>query len=97
MCFSVRFLGAFRKKGYESNFTDRTLTAALRRTKHTMYALGGISTDNIERAHELGFTGVALLGAIWHEEKDPVEEFLRARQLCEKLGDSKPVKLAPLS
>ncbi|NQY67711.1 MAG: thiamine phosphate synthase [Flavobacteriales bacterium] len=75
------------KKGHMGDFTDRNLTSSLKRTKQKMYALGGVSSDNIPKAHALGFSGVALLGAIWQDDRDPIDEFIKARKLCEDLGE----------
>ena len=46
-------------------------------------ALGGIDEDKIDLARKLGFTGVAVLGAIWNS-KDPVWKFKRIKAICEK-------------
>ena len=85
------------KEGYQGDFTDKNLTFALQRTKQNMIALGGVSSDNIEKAFDLGFTGVALLGAIWHYNRDSLEEFLRAKELCDRLGVPKKKVLPELS
>ena len=45
--------------------------------------MGGIDEDKIETAKELGFSGVALLGAIWQSEQ-PVEKFKRIYELWQK-------------
>lgn len=47
-------------------------SAAERRT--TVIALGGVTAENIPRCRELGFNGVAVLGAVWHAA-DPVAAF----------------------
>lgn len=47
-------------------------TAAERRTN--VFALGGVTADNVARCRELGFDGVAVLGAIW-QAADPVRVF----------------------
>jgi len=44
-------------------------------------ALGGIDEDKIETCRELGFAGVAVLGAIW-KNKNPVGKFKRLKLLC---------------
>ncbi|WP_029034756.1 thiamine phosphate synthase [Salinimicrobium terrae] len=36
--------------------------------QHKVIALGGIETDNITKAKELGYAGVAVLGAVWLDE-----------------------------
>jgi thiamine-phosphate pyrophosphorylase len=42
-------------------------------------ALGGISTQNIEKTFQLGFDDVALLGSIWNTNQ-PIQNF----KLCPK-------------
>jgi thiamine-phosphate pyrophosphorylase len=44
-------------------------------------ALGGIDEDKIETCFELGFAGVAVLGAIWNSAS-PIEKFKRLKLLC---------------
>ncbi|MES2284387.1 MAG: thiamine phosphate synthase [Bacteroidota bacterium] len=44
-----------------------------------LIALGGIDEDKIEKVKELGFSGIALLGAIWKSE-NPVEKFKRIKE-----------------
>ena len=46
-------------------------------------ALGGVDEDKIEICRQLGFAGVAVLGAIWNSE-NPQEEFLRIKEKCQK-------------
>ena len=78
------------KSGYKSKFSHRLhglaqikseLISAIS-SKHVI-ALGGIDEDKIEICRELGFTGVAVLGAIW-QNSNPVEKFKRLKLLCQK-------------
>lgn len=41
-------------------------------------ARGGVTVNNIQKAHELGFTGVAFYSSIWKSEK-PLQEFIRVK------------------
>ncbi|MBA2422425.1 MAG: thiamine phosphate synthase [Chitinophagales bacterium] len=83
--FSYVFLSpvfdSISKIGYKSTFNEDSLKFALKRTSYKVVALGGVDEANIEKARQLGFYGVALLGSIW-KAKDPVEKFKRIQQLC---------------
>ena len=57
--------------------------------KDKVYALGGISTDNLDRVREMGFKGAAVLGGLWQAAQDGkdgillrLDEYLR---LCRSL------------
>jgi len=57
------------KKGYKAAFNESELKEFLasEEKKFPIYALGGINVENAKRAKELGFDGIAVLGAIWGE------------------------------
>jgi len=42
--------------------------------REQIIALGGIDIDKIDNVKELGFSGIALMGAIWQSE-NPIEKF----------------------
>ena len=71
------------KAGYQPGWDMTELRSALVSFKKTcntpVYALGGIDESRIGSCHEMGFDGVAVLGAIW-QSSNPLESFLR---LCE--------------
>jgi thiamine-phosphate pyrophosphorylase len=78
------------KVGYKSKFSDRMnkflkmqpgLLSAIR--GKNIIALGGIDEDKIVLARKIGFTGVAVLGAIWNS-KDPLGKFKRIKAKCQK-------------
>ena len=71
------------KKGYTSAFDLKTLGSSLRRLKRNLIALGGIDEDKIEIVREIGFAGVAVLGAVWNS-KNPIEKFQRIKEKCAK-------------
>ena len=61
------------KKGYKSAFDKQQLTAFLQQDYNTkVVALGGINISNLDACREMGFDGVALMGAIWNNDQ-PVE------------------------
>ena len=55
------------KVGYKSHFEfDQLKKQLLEFVKFPVYALGGINWSRMNEVNNLGFDGVALLGAIWH-------------------------------
>lgn len=75
------------KEGYKSKFYFSELKTYLvnrkvlnngTRNGHVI-ALGGIDEDKIDIVKELGFSGIALLGAIWKSE-NPLEKFKRIKE-----------------
>lgn len=69
---------------FQAGFSEYGLKSALKNTKHKVIARGGISTDTIQKAHELGFAGVAFYSRIW-KTKNPVQEFLKAKEKFNEL------------
>ncbi|MBO5729097.1 MAG: bifunctional hydroxymethylpyrimidine kinase/phosphomethylpyrimidine kinase [Paludibacteraceae bacterium] len=57
------------KQGYNASFSFDELTSASKvgTIDHKVIALGGISSSNFTSLSNLGFGGVALLGAIWNQ------------------------------
>ena len=51
--------------------------------KTKIIAIGGIDENNIEEVKKMGFSGAALLGAIWLS-KDPIEKFKNIQHLCQQ-------------
>ena len=63
----------------------KDFSAALEMTdSRALIALGGIDENKIEIVSELGFDGVAVLGALW-TNKNPVEKFKRLLSLCNSI------------
>lgn len=56
------------KQGYRSPYQMEELQGWLseRKTSAKIVALGGVDASNVKQAYELGFDGVALLGALWN-------------------------------
>lgn len=69
------------KIGYRSTFNEDSLKQAVHASACKVIALGGIDEGKIEKAAQLGFDGVALLGAIW-SAADPVDKFQVIQKLC---------------
>ncbi len=56
------------KKDYKSNFNLSEISEFLQENQELkIIALGGISNNNFRQCIDIGFSGMALLGAIWNE------------------------------
>jgi len=69
---------------FQAGFTQHDLKHILKSTKFKVFARGGSSVDTIEKAHELGFAGVAMHSSIW-KAKNPLEEFKRVKEKFNEL------------
>lgn len=67
------------KEGYQSKFNAGELKLFLKNTKAKIIALGGIDEDKIGSVKDMGFSGIALLGAIWQNEH-PADKFKRIKE-----------------
>ena len=66
------------KQGYLAAFSEKELKNTLSTAKLPVYALGGVTVENLEKVSEMGFNGAAVLGSIWQSE-DPVKAFSQLR------------------
>lgn len=67
------------KKGYNSNIDLNRIKYFIKLNSHLrLVALGGISGENMDTVKQVGFSGAALLGAVW-ESKDPVSSFIEIK------------------
>lgn len=78
------------KEGYKSNFDYKelknTLSALKLRDHPEVIALGGMDASNLEKAKELGFDGVAVLGALWNADLiEVISKFRNLREACNKI------------
>lgn len=73
------------KTGYVSGFKSEELSEFIKTyiSPVKLVALGGIDETNIEQIKEHGFSGAALLGAIW-ESDDSAGKFRRIKELIQK-------------
>jgi thiamine-phosphate pyrophosphorylase len=68
------------KPGYQAQWTEANLRAALALPRVAqIYALGGITVANVDRALEFGFDGVVLHGSLW-QSTDPLATFAAFRK-----------------
>jgi hypothetical protein len=69
------------KREYKSKFLNVKSELISAISGKNIIALGGIDEDKIEICRARGFSGVAVLGAIWNST-NPVEKFKRIKYLC---------------
>lgn len=81
------------KKNYKSSFNEAILKQSLTKTRQEVIALGGVKKENIYKAKEFGFSGIAVLGSIWGDGKDPVKELKELQNLC----SGKNLEILPLN
>ncbi|PIP54464.1 MAG: thiamine phosphate synthase [Bacteroidetes bacterium CG23_combo_of_CG06-09_8_20_14_all_32_9] len=68
------------KQDYKSKFDLQNLQKFSKFLKiKNIIALGGIDEDKIDTVKDMGFSGIALLGAIW-QNANPVEKFKRIKE-----------------
>lgn len=83
MPFDYGFLSpvfnSISKEGYKTRFNLDELRLFLNGRREKIIALGGIDEDKTDIVRNLGFSGVALLGAIWQNE-NPVGKFKQIRE-----------------
>ena len=59
---------------FQGGYTHHSLKSALSKTQCNVIARGGVDSTAIEKAHEIGFAGLAFYNSIW-KRKDPLAEF----------------------
>ncbi|MBI4946560.1 MAG: thiamine phosphate synthase [Bacteroidetes bacterium] len=69
----------------QAGFTENNLRPFLQKTKYKVIARGGVSIDKIQKAHEMGFAGMAFDTAIWKTE-NPLQEFLKVKEKFAELN-----------
>jgi thiamine-phosphate pyrophosphorylase len=68
--------------GRQAGYPYGTIKRVLEEIKsNNILALGGVERSKIEDAKRLGFSGVALLGEVWHSEEKPANVFKDALDL----------------
>ena len=70
---------------FQSAFSDYNLKPTLKNTKYKVVARGGVSITTIQKAHELGFAGVAFYSSIW-KSTAPVQEFMKVKEKFQELN-----------
>ena len=73
------------KTSHSGLFNEGHIKNALATKKHIVYALGGVEESKFKELKDLGFKGVALLGAIWNTDQEPFNAYLSAREAIKSL------------
>ncbi|WP_460538927.1 thiamine phosphate synthase [Echinicola sediminis] len=80
------------KSNYQAAFNYEELKAWLaahkRKLGFSLFALGGISPDKVVEAKQLGFDGIAVLGAIWGKASTK-ERLVQFQQFQQQIHDAK--------
>lgn len=72
-------------QGHRPSFSPLLLQQVLRSFPGKIVARGGADADSIEKARELGFSGIAFHNFFWGQE-DPQKEFDKVMDRFQKLG-----------
>jgi thiamine-phosphate pyrophosphorylase len=85
--FDYSFYGpvfnSISKKGYTSLLEEEFNLAGIK-SLTKIIAIGGIYKDNVSKTFNMGFDGVALLGAIWQRHTDEVMNFKKITNRCRR-------------
>lgn len=73
------------KEGYRGKKDELSNFRSIKRDGLNVYALGGITKDNIALVKEMGFDGAILLGAVWNSD-DPVRQYKEVLNTIESIG-----------
>lgn len=58
---------------FQGGFTEHSLRSAIQKSKLKIVARGGVDASAIEKAHAIGFEGLAFYSGIWRK-KEPLKE-----------------------
>jgi len=72
---------------FQGGFTAHSLKSAIEKTEFKVIARGGIDITAIEKAHAIGFNGLAFYSSMW-KKKAPLEEFNKFIEKFEELNIS---------
>ena len=70
---------------FQSAFSDYNLIPTLKNSRYKVMARGGVSIDTLQKAHELGFGGVAFYTSIW-KTTNPLQEFIKVKEKFSELS-----------
>lgn len=81
--FLSPIFNSISKKRYKSSFDLNNIKQFMENRNEKIVALGGIDEDKIETVKGLGFSGIALLGAVWYSE-NPAGKYKRIKERWQK-------------
>lgn len=77
-CFDYTFFGpvfnSISKQGYNSSITEDFIFP-VRENRPKVIAIGGINITTIQKVNDMKFSGVAVLGAIWENPYESIQQF----------------------
>jgi thiamine-phosphate pyrophosphorylase len=73
------------KNYHKSSFGNGEIEKILKSSNQNIYALGGITPENAEKAFRMGFDGIGVLGYIWESDHTPLEAFLSIQEKINQL------------
>tara|TARA_B110000285_G_scaffold107507_1_gene122189 strand:- start:206 stop:850 length:645 start_codon:yes stop_codon:yes gene_type:complete len=73
------------KKSHSGLLSQHHIKNTLATKRHAVYALGGVEESKFKELNDLGFEGVALLGAIWDADQEPFNAYLSAIEAIKNL------------
>lgn len=83
--FAYAFFGPVFNSISKSNYSALTPSDFMvPATETKLVAIGGMDKNNITKALEMGFDGVAILGAVW-QNADPLKSFKNIQKACSSI------------
>lgn len=88
-CFSYTFFGpvfnSISKEGYNSTVDDG-FVFPVEKNGLKVFAIGGIDATNIKKAMKMKFDGVAVLGTIWQNPGESIQQFKALQKAWKQIG-----------
>lgn len=81
-CFLSPLFDSISKSNYKSTFSKYFKIE--NDLPQRVFALGGITKNNIESVFEKGFYGAAVLGSVWNDPKKALKKFKELDTLCKQ-------------
>jgi len=79
-CFLSPVFDSISKQGYKSLLADNfSITGDFHKK---VFALGGVSSENIEEIFNKDFFGAAVLGSVWSDTNNAVNNFVQLNRKC---------------
>lgn len=79
-CFLSPVFDSVSKENHKQNIDPELMIGPEVKTK--VFALGGITRENIEAIFDRGFYGAAVLGSIWNDPKKALQHFIELHHIC---------------
>lgn len=79
-CFLSPVFDSVSKTSYSQQISPELVIGPEIKTR--VFALSGITRDNVESIFDRGFYGAAVLGSIWNEPKKALQHFIELHHLC---------------